>query len=195
MRQDMVEDPTQWHALFHNGSCTLVENASGTNGRYVALSYCWGKSLPYTTTSKNLRTHTQDGGISFRVLPKTLQDALIMVRFLGLDYLWADCLCIIQDDKDDWEHEAARMADVYSNAYLTLAATRAAHCGEGFLQPRKVEVGQKVHFEDQSGEFDLYFEYDDCTASPGAMETVTYQPLRLHRVSHGQPKCHNSVVY
>jgi hypothetical protein len=35
-----------------------------------------------------------------------------MVRYLGIDHLWADCVCIIQDDKDDWEHEAAQMAEV-----------------------------------------------------------------------------------
>jgi hypothetical protein len=109
-----------------------------------------------------------------------------MVRYLGLDLLWADCVCIIQDDKDDWEQEAAQMANVYSNAYLTLAATRAAHCGEGFLQQRKVHSGHIVHFEDESGEFDLHFDYDDCTASPGSFETVVPQPLRLQRVSCSQ---------
>ena len=76
------------------------------------------------------------------------------------------------------------MANVYSNGYLTIAATRATHCGEGFLQPRKVHIGQSVHVEDQEGSFELFFKYDDCTASPGSMETVIRQPLRVQRVSN-----------
>jgi hypothetical protein len=181
-RKDMDESKNDWDTLFSNKACKLVENSPGTTGRYVALSYCWGKSLAYTTTTKNLETHKNAGGIQFSQLPRTLQDALMIVRYLGLDYLWADCLCIVQDDKDDWEHEAAHMADVYSNAYLTVAATRASHCGEGFLQPRKVNIGKQVHIEDQQGSFDLYFKYDDCTMSPGSMESIQRQPLRLQRV-------------
>jgi len=33
---------------------------------------------------------------------------------LGVRYLWVDTLCVIQDDLDDWNREAALMADVYS---------------------------------------------------------------------------------
>jgi hypothetical protein len=181
-RQDMAGDPHNWRQLFKDRSCKLRPMTPGTTGRYVALSYCWGKSLAYTTTSGKLAAHQQDGGIAFAQLPKTLQDALLLTRYLGLDFIWADCLCIIQDDKADWEQEAARMAGVYSNAYLTVAATRAAHCGEGFLQARKVGAGDLVHFEDILGAFDLYFVYDDCTISPGSMESVTPQPLRVQRV-------------
>jgi hypothetical protein len=147
----------------------------------MAISYCWGKSLAYTTTTSNQVRHMQHGGIPFIDLPKTLQDTIYVARYLGIDYMWADCLCIIQDDKADWEHEAALMADVYSNAYITLAATRASHCGEGFLQFRKVN-GTSIHVQDEEGDFDLYFTYDDLTLSPGSMETVSSQPLRVRRV-------------
>ncbi|KAH7074097.1 heterokaryon incompatibility protein-domain-containing protein [Paraphoma chrysanthemicola] len=180
-RQEMAGDPHTWHELFKDRSCTLKHNTPGSNGRYIALSYCWGKSLAYTTTSTNLATHARDDGIPFAHLPRTLQDALLLTRYLALDYIWADCLCIIQDDKADWEHEAARMADVYSNAYFTLAATRASDCGEGFLKARKVGAGDMVHFEDIRGTFNLSFVYDDCTISPGSMESVTPQPLRVQR--------------
>ncbi|KAF2026588.1 HET-domain-containing protein, partial [Setomelanomma holmii] len=156
-RQDMLSDRTDWR---------------GT-GRYIALSYCWGRSLAYTTTISNQAMHKQDNGIAFASLPRTLQDALLLTRYLGLDYIWADCLCIVQDDKADWEYEAARMSEVYSNAYLSLAATRASHCDEGFLQDRKVKAGDMVRLKNSEGAFDLYFEYNDCTMSPGSMETLT----------------------
>jgi hypothetical protein len=52
------------------------------------------------------------------------------------------------------------MADVYNNAYLTLRATRASHCSEGFLHARKVVERRVVSFADEEGSFDLYFSYD-----------------------------------
>jgi hypothetical protein len=61
--------------------------------------------------------------IQFVALPRTLQDSIMIVRFLGFDYVWIDCLCIIQDDKADWAREASRMADVYWNAALSIAAS------------------------------------------------------------------------
>jgi hypothetical protein len=182
-RKDMIHAQSRWGSLFNSGYCRLIETVQGSTGDYIALSYCWGKSLAYTTTTSNLTSHKQEG-INFPELPKTLQDAVIMVRYLGFGYMWADCLCIIQDDKKDWEHEAANMANVYSNACLTIAATRANHCDEGFLQPRKIRVRQSVHIEDDEGPLDLQFNYDDCTISPGSMESVIPQPLRVQRVSN-----------
>lgn len=181
-RDDIVRAQGDWPALFGSGICRLVENTLESTGNFVALSYCWGKSLAYTTTTKNLESHINQG-IRLRELPKTLQDAMMLVRYLGFAYVWADCLCIIQDDKSDWEREAALMANVYTNACLTIAATRASHCGEGFLQPRRVKPRHFVHFDDEAVSFDLYFFYDDRTLSPGSMESVTPQPLRVQRVS------------
>jgi hypothetical protein len=43
-------------------------------------------------------------------------------RSLSVRYLWIDSLCIIQDSKEDWAREAANMAYVYSNSYLTISA-------------------------------------------------------------------------
>lgn len=169
--------------LMDDKAFRLVENSQGSTGQYITLSYCWGKSLAYTTTTANLQMHKQDGGIKYAQLPKTLQDAVFLVRNLGFQYLWADCLCIIQDDKADWEHEAARMANVYTNAYLTIAATRASHCGEGFLQERKSKDRQMVSFADQEGVYKLHFYYDDLVTSPGSMDSVIDETLSMRKVS------------
>jgi len=175
-------------SLLENTSLKLVELPPASTGRYIALSYCWGKGLPITSTSKNLEKHKENDGIKYMKLPSTLQDAVFLTRYLGLRYLWADCLCIIQDDKADWEKEASRMADVYSNAYLTIAATRASHCGEGFLQPRKAKDRHVVTFADAEGSFDLFVYYDDLTMSPGSMESVIDQSIKMRRVSFNSPK-------
>jgi hypothetical protein len=40
---------------------------------------------------------------------------------MGIRYLWIDSLCIVQDDEKEWEVEAARMASIFENSYLTVA--------------------------------------------------------------------------
>lgn len=83
------------------------------------------------------------GNISARMLripldelTQTFLDAIEIARKLGIPYIWIDALCIIQDDDEDWAQEAARMADVYKNANLIIAATSSKNGDDGFLQPR-----------------------------------------------------------
>lgn len=77
------------------------------DSRYVALSYCWGdreelKQRPsLVTTSATLRDHLRSLPLS-RLL-RTIVDAIVLTRRLGVRYLWVDRLCIIQDCAEDWE--------------------------------------------------------------------------------------------
>lgn len=43
------------------------------------------------------------------LIPQTFRDTIHFVRCLQVRYLWIDSLCIIQDDAQDWEQEAALM--------------------------------------------------------------------------------------
>ena len=102
-------------------------NTKGMHGRYICLSHCWG--TPATMTGTQTYKLTQGilerctKSIDLNQLPRTFTDAIVFTRKLGLRYLWIDSLCIIQDDQDDWRHEASLMANIYENAYLTLGAT------------------------------------------------------------------------
>jgi len=80
--------------------------------------------------------------IPWDALPKTFQDAIEVTRRLGISYLWIDSLCIIQDSKDDWAREASKMADIYRNAYVTVAATGAKDSTVGLFldSPRQPGV-------------------------------------------------------
>jgi hypothetical protein len=98
----------------------LVET-SGQRGAYVTLSHRWGGSKVITTQLSTLEA--RKSGIPLNQLPQTFVDAVQIARRLKIQYLWIDSLCIIQDCTDDWEREASKMADVYSNAYLTVAAS------------------------------------------------------------------------
>lgn len=120
----------------------FLKITDGQKGKYVALSYCWGQSEPCVTTIDSLDQHLK--GIPMAKLPKTIQDAVIITRNFGIQYLWVDALCIIQarhkgDDEAlrDWQREGSRMAMVYGNAWLTIGAGSAADKQDGCFTPRQ----------------------------------------------------------
>jgi len=105
--------------------------------RYVALSYCWGDSMPESgrTTLSSLAAHQLQ--INLRELPKTLREAIEVTRSLSMRYIWIDALCIIQDDETDRDREIETMAQVYSCATVTIAAQVSPHCEGGFLMAKR----------------------------------------------------------
>lgn len=106
-----------WRKSFQDTACRLIETEPGDKGQYATLSYCWGLSLPFTTTTESLQQHCQ--AIVFNQLPCTLQDAVMLARYLGFMYIWIDCLCIVQDDRKDWQRESAKMAAVRDSLLQT----------------------------------------------------------------------------
>ncbi|KAF1946928.1 HET-domain-containing protein, partial [Clathrospora elynae] len=102
-------------------------------GQYVALSHCWGhpKTHPLMTTHATLKDRMS--GIALSSLPRSFRDAIIVCRRLDVQYIWIDCLCIVQDDGAEWLAEAEKMADIYSKSYLTVATSRAQNSQDGFL--------------------------------------------------------------
>ncbi|KAF2111545.1 heterokaryon incompatibility protein-domain-containing protein [Lophiotrema nucula] len=122
--------------------------------RFAALSYCWGTSAQSKTLKSNLLDRYDHLDISS--LPRTLQDACFVTRALGLEYIWIDSLCIVQDDEHEWAEESSKMRDIYSSAHVVMAATFAQDCAEGFLSqraaPLAIKFGQpdKIPFEVQA---------------------------------------------
>jgi hypothetical protein len=58
-------------------------------------------------------------------LSQTFLDAIDITRELGIDYIWIDSLCIIQDDSEDWDKEASLMSTVYGGSLINIAASGA----------------------------------------------------------------------
>ncbi|KAK1981015.1 heterokaryon incompatibility protein [Colletotrichum cereale] len=123
----------------------LVDTAKMRASPYVALSYCWGKAAHLLTTEKNFQAMIT--GIHVAEFPRTIQDAVEVTRRLNLRYLWVDALCIIQDSARDWEVESAKMASVYHNAYLTIAAGTSTCASEGFLHQKHLAAAQRKPFK------------------------------------------------
>lgn len=102
-------------------SVRLVES-QGLSGRYCSLSYCWGPrdKRPLQTTMTNYPEHLTS--IPWDSLPPLFQDAIELTNSIGINYLWIDSLCILQDDRQDWLEESKKMALVYHRATLVIAA-------------------------------------------------------------------------
>lgn len=115
----------------------------GQTGSYVALSHCWGKSQPIITTSSNLVKMQQS--IPFASLSRTFQDAIITTKALGERYLWIDSLCIIQDDREDWDIESSRMGDIYRHAVCTISAVKSADGNGGCFAARDPRVHRPIY--------------------------------------------------
>lgn len=131
----------------------LVDCRGDTNfseWKYVALSHCWGSPdrPPLQTTKSSLDERSRH--IPFETLPKNYQDAITITRGLGLEFLWIDSLCIIQDSIIDWEQESMRMHEVYRNSYLTVIAASGSSCHDGFLD---LKPGPRVRLRYQSSTY------------------------------------------
>jgi hypothetical protein len=114
----------------------LYETKGASDLCWCALSYCWGGDQLIKTTKATYNRYL--AGLRFDDLPRTLQDAIRVTNCLGAEFLWIDCLCIIQDDENDIANELAQMPEIYRNAWLTIIASTAATCYDGFLQDREL---------------------------------------------------------
>jgi len=126
-----------------------------TPGRYLTLSHIWGPSMRFYTTRENLDSFTKE--ISSIYMPRTFQHAVEITRNLGIRYLWIDALCIVQDDREDWDYESKRMEHIFSSAYATLAATCAVNAGDGFLKQRPHRACVTLTRQERAGDMPYYF--------------------------------------
>jgi hypothetical protein len=115
--------------------------------KYVALSYVWGLIDPKTilrTLKANVSDLQEPGGLLrpkyYQKMPRTVRDAMEVVRRLDLRYLWVDSLCIIQDDDEQGGSKMdaiSKMDLVYGAAFLMImvAGGKDAHAGIAGLNP------------------------------------------------------------
>lgn len=99
---------------------------------YAVLSYCWGGDQLSQTVKSNVGIVSR----TIKDLPQTIQDAILVTRQLKLEYLWIDSMCIIQDSDEDKDALIGQMHNIYACAQVTIAASKASRCTEGFLASR-----------------------------------------------------------
>ena len=136
--------------------------SKGHKAHYICLSHCWGGTTSTLIQSTKENLETWKDRIPLSVLPNTFLDAVKFTRAMNIRYLWIDSLCIIQNDAHDWQYEAASMASIYKNSYLTIAAAASKDPFMGCFRPRKTfallgdPVSETVESSNQSEPYLFY---------------------------------------
>lgn len=123
-----------------NSRLRLVRGADvPSNTSYTTLSHRWGqvKDKLVLTRSNIEEWHEQLPSLGKW---KTFVDAIEISRQLQIPYIWIDSLCIIQDSKDDWQHQCPQMCNIYKRSYCNIAATSALDDTEGCFFRRDVDM-------------------------------------------------------
>jgi len=126
--------------LVDQNNVRLVDTQDIREVEYATLSHCWGSIEILKLTKNNLQSLLED--IPEYKLCKTFKDAIYIVRQFGLRYLWIDSLCIVQDDKEDWNRESVLMSAVYGQTTLNLAAAGAKDGSIGYFFDRDDRIVQ-----------------------------------------------------
>ncbi|KAJ1323720.1 HET domain-containing protein [Microdochium nivale] len=120
--------------LDHNSAETrlLVTNEAQVD-RYACLSHRW------CTETNQVALKRRDLNLFQQRIPQNrlyplLRDAIRAAGELGLRYIWIDCMCIVQDDEDDWNREAVKMASIYERAHITLAGASSEDGQDGLFR-------------------------------------------------------------
>ena len=106
----------------------------------MTLSHCWdGGSVEYFSNLNTSNRHQWVAGVCEEELPTKFRDAITVTRWMKVQYLWIDAVCIIQDSGEDWRMQSSVMGDIYAGSYRNIAAM--SKPGEdGFLRERRIEV-------------------------------------------------------
>ncbi|TVY39521.1 hypothetical protein LSUB1_G003953 [Lachnellula subtilissima] len=142
---------------------------------YATLSHCWGNPFVMkencTLTKSTLPLFTSK--ISLEEFPKTFLDAIQVCKSLDISYIWIDSLCILQDDKEDWNRESVTMNNVYSNGMINIAASSASDGSVGcFFERNGIRVCQLLIQIDDNTSVGY-----DCFPLEHPLESIKHCPL------------------
>ncbi|KAH7152587.1 heterokaryon incompatibility protein-domain-containing protein [Dactylonectria macrodidyma] len=135
----------------------LLETHGTQFGSYIALSHRWGGALTLKTTKDTFTDRLN--GFRLMDLPRTFQDTVLVAKALGIKHLWIDSLCIVQDDRQEWLEQSAKMGSIYMNSTFTIAAHSAGQCNEGFLW--RSQVASTLHISPKRGGPDFVLSLPD----------------------------------
>ncbi|KAF8864224.1 hypothetical protein BDZ45DRAFT_582496, partial [Acephala macrosclerotiorum] len=93
-------------------TCRLHRYSMDRLPPYTALSYCWGDPKDTVTMIVN--------GKKFSAT-RNLEAALRQISRDGYSTIWADAICINQDDNNERNHQTLYMREIYSAAECVIA--------------------------------------------------------------------------
>lgn len=103
---------------------------------YYALSYVWGgigppEPINGITGSTEIWDYSPES--IWEAVPRTIRDAVRLVKQLNGRYIWIDSLCINQRDATEKLAQIAQMDKIYSQAILTIIAAAGRDANAGML--------------------------------------------------------------
>lgn len=156
-------------------SIRLIE-ANGMVPNYVCVSHRWRGNEQLKTKATTIESAFK--GIPFETLPKTFQHSAVFAQKLGIDYLWIDSLCIVQDDKDDWERQSQQMGMIFQRSSYTLAAIDA-------FSESETDAGLFLTRDERPTEFTMTSsftaEYDRVLASSSVQTNTEHESTGNYR--------------
>jgi hypothetical protein len=123
----------------------ILTSSESRIGPYATLSHCWGPNPSFLQLSKSNMDEFQNE-IRLQDLPQTFRDAIEVVRWFSIRYLWIDSLCIQQSGEgsnEDWQYHASIMDRIYSKCVLNIAAAWAQSARDGCFSTRQSEVAER----------------------------------------------------
>jgi Heterokaryon incompatibility protein (HET) len=94
------------------------------NAQYAALSYVWGDIV-------NSQSDETIGGRHNQSISRTVQDAMIATKGLGLRYLWCDKYCIDQGNAAEKHDQIMHMDAIYEASQVTIIAAAGQDANAG----------------------------------------------------------------
>lgn len=115
-------------------------------GAYCSLSHCWGL-IKFVQLTVATREKFMTEGIPWVLFPTNFKEAIKVARFLEVNYIWIDSLCIVQGDGGDFGSEASKMHQVYRNSYCNIAVVDSADSRGGLFRKRTPEDVVPVRYQ------------------------------------------------
>ena len=158
--------------------CRLRRVSLNDTPSYETMSYAWGRPEDTRTVQVN-ETSSK--------IPANLEDALRYIRRPDMSLtIWADSICINQDDENEKTAQVAMMGDIYSSCtsvYIWLGIPQSEvglHCAE---ETRNVETAINpftlaLHFANDSHLYELpCFQRSESTGQWTFVPSVLFQNL------------------
>ncbi|KAF2627814.1 heterokaryon incompatibility, partial [Macroventuria anomochaeta] len=90
---------------------------------WATLNHCWGPNPTFVRLTES-NVNAFRANLSLDILPPTCRDAVTFCQSLGLEFLWIDSLCILQEgysSNDDWLLHSKAMCRIYSITLVKIA--------------------------------------------------------------------------
>ena len=162
--------------------------------RYCSVSHCWDGGSGVQLTHQNMSALQKS--IPVESLPVIFQNAVKWSRERGLEYLWIDCLCIIQDSIEDWENEASKLSYIYASASSSILVTTSADviCAQPKKLVRAVQQSRLPKTEVQSEHYSFLFQPSTLALTSDMQDSGTSALPSPASTSEGEDDlCHNFI--